>query len=220
MTDEITVERLINQAMTLSERLMLLISNDRAHVNRTDRDALCLMHWSLIFEHHQGILLLLQHHYHASAFALLRPFEEAFARSAVVMFGTAKQAAAIWNGTYKTDFEAIGKQINKRLKQEAHFGAWFKDRINMMHGFTHGGKEQLVRLAQGSDIISSYTEKEIRALVLETLTIAFLAAIFTTEFLGYESELRSVAAMVDEARPIMEGYSRKTDRKGMEPKVY
>src|SRR6267378_4600289 len=105
----LSLRDLIIQASGLSERLQLLLSNDRQHVIKTDRDGLCLIHWSLIFEHHQGILLLLRHGLCASAFALVRPFEEAFLRSFLVMYGTPGQFAAIKNGTYSTEFEVIGK---------------------------------------------------------------------------------------------------------------
>src|SRR6266446_6028394 len=94
----VNMQGAIAQANSLSERLQLLLSNDRQHVNKTNRDALCLLHWSIIFDHHQGILLLLQHILHAPAFALLRPFEEAFVRSFVVMYGTENQVQAIWKG--------------------------------------------------------------------------------------------------------------------------
>ena len=76
----VNMQGAIAQANSLSERLQLLLSNDRQHVNKTNRDALCLLHWSLIFDHHQGMLLLLRHGFHAPAFALMRPLEEAFLR--------------------------------------------------------------------------------------------------------------------------------------------
>lgn len=71
-------------------------------------------------------------------------------------------------------------------------------RISGLHGFTHGGKEQLVRQASGSDIISSYTEDEVRGLVQETMPIAFLTALLTTAFLDYPTEHQSAVAMLNE----------------------
>jgi len=67
-----------------------------------------------------------------------------------------------------------------------------------MHGFTHGGKEQLVRQASGLDMVSSYTDDEVCTLVRETMLIAFLAALLITEFLGYASEHQSAMAMLNE----------------------
>jgi hypothetical protein len=194
----LSVENVIFQAQATSECLQLLLSNNRQHVNRTPkRDVLCLMLWSIIFEHHQGMLLLLQRTYYAPAFALRRPFEEAFVRSFVAMNGTDKQVEALWAGNYSTEFEVVGNQIDQKIGCEPRFGPWFKDKVSMLHGFTHGGKEQLVRQASGSDIVSSFTGDEIRALVRETMPIAFLAALFTTEFLGYTAEYQKALVMFD-----------------------
>jgi hypothetical protein len=73
-----------------------------------------------------------------------------------------------------------------------------KTRFKGLHGFTHGGKEQLVRQATGSDIISSYTDAEVRGLVQESMPIAFLTALLTTAFLDYPAEHQSAVAMLNE----------------------
>jgi len=130
------------------------------------------------------MLLLLRNGYYVPAFALLRPFEEAFLRSSVAMYGTENQVAALRNGTYNTEFEAVWKQIDDKFMLEPRFD---KDKLKVLHGFTHGGKEQLVRQAHGSDIVSGYTNDEIHALVRETIPTAFLAALFVTQF-GSEQE--------------------------------
>src|ERR1700687_4761776 len=170
----VRTEDLIAQARSLSEHLQLLLSNDRQHVNKTNRDALVLLHWSLIFEHHQGILLLLQNGLPAPAFALMRPLEEAFLRMFVTMNGAEKQAAALWKGRYHTEFELVWKQIYEKIGLQSNVSPWLQTKIKGLHGFTHGGKEQLVRQASGSDIVSSYTDDEIRSLVQETIPVAFL----------------------------------------------
>jgi hypothetical protein len=188
----------IIQASGLSERLQLLLSNDTQHVIKTDRDGFCLIHWSLIFEHHQGILLLLRHGLYAPAFALLRPFEEAFLRSFLVMYGTVGQFAAIKDGTYSTEFEVIGKLIDEKLGVHPVFGPNFKNKIKTLHGFTHGGKEQLVRQTSGLDIVSSFTDDEVRTLVGETMLFAFFAALLITQFLGYPREHQSATALLNE----------------------
>jgi hypothetical protein len=195
----VKVQDLVAQALQLSERLQLLLSNETQHVIKTNRDGLCLLHWSLIFEHHQGILVLLQQRLPAPAFALLRPLEEAFLRSFVVMHGTDKQAEAIKNGKYKTQPEIIGNQIDQKLGlMKAHFGPSFKTKMPVLHGFTHGGKEQLVRQASGLDIVSSYTDDEISTLVKETMWVVFLAALFITDFLGYPAENQAAMQMLNE----------------------
>jgi hypothetical protein len=194
----VSVRGLIVQATNLSERLQLLLSNDRRHVNKTNRDALCLLHWSLIFEHHQGMLLLLRQAFYAPAFALMRPLEEAFLRLFVAMNGTENQVSALWKGTYSTEFEVVWKQIYGKIGLEPRFEPWFKNKITALHGFTHGGKEQLVRQASGSDIVSSYTDDEVCSLVRETMPIVLLTALVTTAFLDYPTEHQRAVEMFNE----------------------
>jgi len=114
------------------------------------------------------------------------------------MYGTENQVEALWSGKYNTEFEVVGNQIDQKLGAQPQFGPWFKGITKSLHGFTHGGKEQLVRQARGSDIISSYTDNEVRSLVRETMSIAFLAALFITEFLGYPTEYQIALSMFDE----------------------
>jgi len=193
-----SLEGVIAQANAWSERLQLLLSNDRQHVTKTNRDGLCLLHWSLIFDHHQGMLLLLRHGFHAPAFALMRPLEEAFLRLFVAMYGTENQAKALWNGTYHTEFEVMWRQVYEKIGLEPRFDQWFKDKIKASHGFTHGDKEQLIRQASGSDIVSSYTDDEVRSLVRETLPIALLTALLTTGFLEYRAAHQSAVEIFNE----------------------
>lgn len=64
----VSTSDLITQANSLSERLQLLLSNDKQHIVKTNRDDLVLRYWSLIFEHHKGMLLLLRNGFPATAF--------------------------------------------------------------------------------------------------------------------------------------------------------
>jgi hypothetical protein len=189
---------LITQANGLSERLQLLLSNDKQHVVKTNRDDLVLRYWSLIFEHHQGMLLLLRNGFPATAFALMRPLEEVFLRLFVAMTGTDEQAVTLRNGTYKTNFEVVWKQVYEKVGFQPNVGPWLKTKIKGLHGFTHGGKEQLVRQSSGSDIVSSYTDDEVRSLVRETMPIALLTALLTTAFLDYPAEHQEAVAMFNE----------------------
>jgi hypothetical protein len=114
------------------------------------------------------------------------------------MNGTEKQAGAIWKGAYNTEFEVVWKQIYEKIGLQPNVGTWLQTKIKGLHGFTHGGKEQLVRQATGSDIISSYTDDEVRGLVQETMPIAFLTALLTTAFLDYPAEHQSAVTMLNE----------------------
>lgn len=144
------------------------------------------------------MLLLLRNSFPAPAFALMRPLEEAFLRLFVAMYGTEKQTVALWKGTYHTEFEVVWKQIYEQIGLQPNVGPWFQTKIKALHGFTHGGKEQLVRQASGSDIISSYKDDEVRSLVQETIPVAFLTALFTTAFLNYQTEHQKAVEMLNE----------------------
>jgi hypothetical protein len=190
------VQGVISYATDVSKDLRLLLSNERRHVIKTNRDGLCLLYWSLTFEHHDGLLLLLREGCHAPAFALLRPFVEAFSRLYVAMHGTENQVAALWAGKLNNiDLVDIWGQVDQRLGSTPLFGPKYQRLKGALHGFTHGGKEQLVRQASGTDIVSNYTEVDVRGLLYETMPVVFLAAVFTTEFLGYPAENQTAAAM-------------------------
>ena len=191
-------QQLIVNVTHLSQRLRLLLSNDRQHVIKTSRDGLALCHWSLVFDLHEGLLLLLRSGLPAPAFALMRPVEEAFIRTFVVMHGTDKQAEEIWSGTYRTQFEVVWNQIYEKIGLGSSAGTWLKQKLSALHGFTHGGKEQLVRQAKGLDIVASYKDAEVQALLRETMTTVFLMVLLTTAFLGYPKEHRSAEEMLNE----------------------
>jgi hypothetical protein len=110
--DSLNLVDKILRADELRNRLQALL-NDRQHVIRNNRDEMCLLHWSLVGDHHSGILLLLHHQNYAPAFALVRPLIEAFVRLFVVIHGTEAQLAAVKNGSYRPEFTAVAKQIDE-----------------------------------------------------------------------------------------------------------
>jgi hypothetical protein len=203
ITNPYSTELMVAHASKLSERVQCLVSNGRQHVTKTNRDALALAYWTILFEYHHGILTLVRNGNPTSAFALLRVFEEAFLKMFLVMFGTDKQFQAIWEGTYNTEFAAVGAQIDAKLGKEPLFGPKLKGQIKTLHGFTHSGFEQLVRQLtkqpdETSDIAPNYTDKDVRQLVQETMPIIFLAGAFLTEFLNYPDENKAVVAMFND----------------------
>jgi hypothetical protein len=198
-----TVELLVAHASKVSERVQLLVSNDRQHVIKTHRDTLALAYWTILFEYQHGILTLVRTGNSTSAFALLRVFEEAFLKLFLVICGTDRQVQAIWEGTYNTDFAAVGALIDEKLGKEPLFGPKLKGQIKVLHGFTHSGFEQLVRQLSerhdgSSDIAPNYSDEDVRHLVLETMPIIFLAGAFLTEFLNYVEENKAVVEMFND----------------------
>ncbi len=114
------------------------------------------------------------------------------------MNGTDEQAVTLRNGTYKTNFEVVWKQVYEKIGLQPNVGPWLKTKIKGLHGFTHGGKEQLVRQSSGSDIVSSYTEEEVRSLPRATMPIVLLTALLTTAFLDYPAAHQEAMAMFSE----------------------
>jgi hypothetical protein len=181
-------DQLIKQTMDAAEQLQRLVSEDRSYVIKKDRDHLCLIYWTLCFEHHYSILLLSRNGMNASAFALLRPFEEAFFRMFIVMHGTQNQFESIRNGTYTTDFNDASARLSKHLGQGATIQDLYKVRIKRLHGFTHGGHEQVSRFVDGKDIVSNFAERDIREMIEGTMFHVHVAAQLVTDFLGLTNE--------------------------------
>jgi hypothetical protein len=181
--------QLIKQAKARAEELQRLVSEDRSYVVKSERDPICLGYWTLFFEHHYSILLLAEHRMNASAFALLRPFEEAFFRMFLTMYGTQNQFEAIRDGKYELDFTDAAKRLSTHLGlQCTTLEDIYKIRKGRLHGFTHGGREQLYRFLAGRDIVSNFTEEELGTTVEGTMFQIHLAAKLVTAFLGLANE--------------------------------
>jgi hypothetical protein len=181
---------MIKHAAVVSNDVQRIISN-RKHVSRSIRDILALAYWTLMFEHHQGILILLRNHCPSPAFALLRPFEEAYLTLFVTMFGNEKDVDLISNGRFRLKPEVLEKQIGEKLGTTI-FHTRFKNRKHLLDGLTHGGVAQLSNLInikdsanREMDIVSSYSDDAISSLVQETMPTIFMAAFFMSEFFDY-----------------------------------
>lgn len=195
----ISTEERIARAEVLSISLELLLA-EKSFVVRDERDRLCLLYWSLVFEHHQGILLLLRRKFFGTAFALMRPIIEAFLRLYAVMHGTDSQVAAIRNGTYSADFADIGAKIDQMAGIEPLLGPFFKKNAKVLHGFTHGGLEQLHRRLRGGDIVANYADEEVRDVIRFTTMFAYLTSTYVADFLGRDAELKSAVELYREYR--------------------
>lgn len=202
ITNPYSTEIMVAHSGKLSERVQLLVSNNRQHVNKTNRDAFALTYWTILFEHHNGILALIRSGNPTSAFSLLRVFEEAFLRLFLVMFGTENQFQSISAGKYSADFAAVGEQIDRKMGTEPMFGPRLKGYKNALHGFTHNGLEQVVKHLSKQpdrlDITPTYSDKDIRSLVQETMPVIFIAGAFMTEFLDLHEENSAALQMFDD----------------------
>lgn len=160
---------------------------------------MCLLHWSLVGDHHSGILLLLHHQNYAPAFALARPLIEAFVRLFVVIHGTEAQLAAIKNGTYRPEFAAVGKQIDELYGLERPLmGPWLDESTDGLHDFTHGGVAQLQRHKAGGDITPNFAESEVVDVINVSTVFGFLTVLEVTAFLNMPTEHEFAAQLYHE----------------------
>jgi hypothetical protein len=206
-----TVDARINACMILNEQIQragqisirlqsLLIG--KSIVTRTLRDPTSLHYWGLIFELHQGIVVLISTKHYAPAFALMRPIAESFCRLYLVMYGSEAQFDSILKGTYATEFSAVLAQIDAAVWKEPLLGSWLtKERMRVLHGFTHGGTEQLIRQFSGRDIIPNYPENEVVGVLDFTTFFAFMTALFVTDFLGCVPEHQAATEMFKKFLP-------------------
>jgi len=65
------------------------------------------------------------------------------------MHGTERQLESIKNDTYNTEFATVGELIDRVNEFEPLFGSLYGnvDIKTALHGFTHMGKQQLIRMA-------------------------------------------------------------------------
>jgi hypothetical protein len=173
------------------------VLNNKSYELRAGRDGLSLLYWSLVVDLHSGILLLLHNENHSPALALVRPLVEAFLRLHVAINGTENQLAALKNGTYQTDFAAVGKQIDEAYRVEPLFGPFLQNSKDALHGFTHGGLEQLLRHRVEGEIRPNFPDSEVLEVITLTTLIAFLTVLAVTEFLGLYAEHESAIKMFD-----------------------
>jgi len=191
------IEKELIRVGDFTEKLVGLLG-EKQFETKTDRDGLCLLHWALIVEHQRGIILLLHHGICAPAFALIRPITEAFLRLNIVMLGTDKEVESIRKGTYRTEFKTVGEMVDKSIGLSRLFGPLMQKITSGLHGFTHGGVEQLMRLKAGNNITRNYSDIDARECLQLTTLFPFFATMAVSDFLSRKSEFEAAQALLDE----------------------
>ncbi len=128
----------------------------------------------------------------------MRPLTEAFLRLHVVMHGTEPQLESIKNDTYSTEFATVGDLIDRVNEFQPLFGPLFNDIKEALHGFTHVGKAQLVRMANGSDLGPNYPDDEVLDLIKYVTLIAVIAGKSASNFLDWPEAIETSQALFDE----------------------
>ncbi|MBZ5672580.1 MAG: hypothetical protein LAO04_23005 [Acidobacteriia bacterium] len=163
-----------------------------------DRNTLLIAYWSLIFDHHRGVLCLLSHNFFGSAFALERPIVEAAVRAHIVIMGSEEDLQKLREDKYRTDFSTVGKRIDAAFGTGDFFENFLKGARNALHSYTHAGLLQLGRRFSGTDLTPSYSEQEIVEVIWTTTSAAFLVTNLVTKHFGFEEEWRQCAKLFEE----------------------
>ena len=136
-----------------------------------------------IFEHHEAILFLIEHHLTGSAFALVRSLIEAFFK---VQWAVACATDAdVEKIVTKKRFEFPGaedmvKQIDEKLKTDGFFLEFKKNAWTALNSYTHTGLLQLSRRFTGQRVEPEYSEAEcIEVVHVITTSIVLLGRFFT-----------------------------------------
>lgn len=165
----------------------------------SDEHRLVGLLFSLVMEHHGAILLLLETgHFDGSAFALVRPLIDAAYRAHwICVCARPEIVERIRNGeNVYPGLPQMADGIEAKLDAGGFFAA-IKPFINTLHGYTHGGLEQLTRrLDAVGNISPNYSDEEKAAAISSTtahvsaLAIAWCLLVTGKEF---SDEPRSAA---------------------------
>jgi hypothetical protein len=156
-----------------------------------------------IFEHHEAILFLIEHHLAGSAFALVRSLIEAFFK--VHWAVACATDADVEKIATKKRFEFPGaddmvKQIDEKLKTDGYFLEFKKNAWPALNSYTHTGLLQLSRRFTGQRAEPEYREGEcIEVVHVITTSIVLLGRFFTVS--------TDRLAEAEQAEKLMEEYA-------------
>ena len=161
----------VRQSEALADWLDSKIQNLEFCDVRAQLSASC---FQIVHEHHRSIVLLVANRLYGSAFALVRPIYEAFARGWLLYrCNTEKQMQrVIDNPSFQSLVSAIKKKDENwgQVLDEIRKRHW-----HMFNSFTHTGFEQIARQKTQKHIEPNYDEKEVADIVGSVDALAILA---------------------------------------------
>ena len=195
MPDKITSE--IERANHFGDQIQDLVAAKRS-APTGDRNTLLMAYWSLAFELHRGILVLINHKFYGAAFALVRPIIETTVRAHITICGKAADLKKLHNDTYRTNLGRVGKEIDKAFQ----LGTFFQDFLKMarpaLHSFTHAGLLQLGRRFKGTELVANYGEPEIIEVIRTSTSCVFMVNNLVTKHFGFEEEWNKCNSLFEE----------------------
>lgn len=195
------MEQEINRAAILGTRLEHLVYK-RAEAGKLvvihKNDDLLMTHWSLLFQHCKGVVILLHHELWSPAFALFRPITEALVRACLVTVGTDEQTLKIRQDEFRTDFAKDGSAIDKALGTGTLMTGFTKEMRSLMHSLTHQGTAQLGMHLDAGHIGPSVSDGQILALLRHCSNAAFLMTILIAKHFDMRDEAKAANELFSE----------------------
>lgn len=152
------------------------------------REVLLMGYWALTFDYDGGILTLLSSELFGSAFALLRPLEEAVLRAHLALKGTEREIAAIQKDKYRVDFTTIGKRLDAAFELERLIETFLDDARDALHSYTHSGMLQIGRRFRDDAVKPNYRDGDIIDLINVTTCGAFMVTNLVTKHFKFEED--------------------------------
>ncbi|MEJ2437786.1 MAG: hypothetical protein P8Y35_07365 [Sulfurovaceae bacterium] len=167
-------------------------------VGETIKNKIVAGYLSIAMQHHSSIIFLIEKNLQSSAAALLRPLVEAFYRGAwFALVAKDSQAEAFNNSndsfklknTYK-----LARDIDRQNGDNETFHIAYKRNSKVLHGFTHGGIEQITRQFNDdtSLVVPSFNDEElIEILINSNVNLAMILFVFAINI--NNSKLKEIA---------------------------
>jgi hypothetical protein len=147
---EVKIDKEILEQIAVAETMhnFVLESVPQRFLTDTDQKTIVVALFSLVVEHHGAILTLLKlGRFDGSAFALLRPLIDAVYRAFWVHYcAKPEHLAAIRKGDSPYPrLPNMADEVDKHMTYTGGLFSALKPHIKTLHGYTHGGLEQLGR---------------------------------------------------------------------------
>jgi O-acetyl-ADP-ribose deacetylase (regulator of RNase III) len=189
-----TVQREIRRASEFGRRLEKLIGA-RRQCPTDDREVLLWGYWSLIFDFHKGILLLLTDGLAGSAFGLVSPATEALLNARAVLAGSADEVHKTIEAAHNVNLKTIRSHVDAALD----FADLHENLTNQTRDIPHISPRlstgQPIWNLGGAGLRPKYSDEEILEVIRIVTTATFSVTNLITKHLKLEAEARVTAEL-------------------------
>lgn len=164
-----TLVEALQKAKDTKQTIELSLSG--IHTGTTTKDLIVASYLALAKQHHSSIIFLIENNLHSSAAALSRPLLEACYRGTwVQLVADDEECEKINTKEYKwKQTWQLAKGVDEVLKSGT-FHNIYKNNSLSLHGFTHGGLEQISRQINSKHKIMqpTFTDGELIELLISS----------------------------------------------------